>query len=177
MSISVEQRGRRYYLMNAPFGVKDTLKGAGCKWDPDARAWWTGKAELAAELARAATTDSPQETAGLETQVSARVEYKGRAYYWCANNAGPVRTQDSNKYLLTFTDGSKTFWAQADLVSVLKMYRDPIRISGLRAYADRMRGARQEGLLAPRGQSYECPECGDYVTSGHGTCWETGAPH
>ena len=27
------------------------------------------------------------------------------------------------------------------------------------------------------GRRYECEECGEYVTSGSGSCWETGAAH
>lgn len=50
--IVVEKTGRRFYLRNTPFSAKGRIKSAGCKWDPESKAWYTGKAEVAAELAR-----------------------------------------------------------------------------------------------------------------------------
>lgn len=32
-------------------------------------------------------------------------------------------------------------------------------------------------IVIREGRRYECAECGDYVTSGSGSCWETGLAH
>jgi hypothetical protein len=60
--ISIEKIGRRHYLRNTPYSVKDTLFNAGCKWDSQEKSWWTGKRELAESLLAtlsATTEDSP----------------------------------------------------------------------------------------------------------------------
>jgi hypothetical protein len=55
--ITYEERGRRTYVLGDTYAMKDRLRAAGCRWDPDARAWWSGKREtivaLVAELASA----------------------------------------------------------------------------------------------------------------------------
>ncbi len=38
-----------------------------------------------------------------------------------------------------------------------------------------MRSAYGTGVR--RGRRYECQDCGDWVTAGEGTCWETGLAH
>lgn len=57
---SVIKIGRRWYAQSFPYSLKDRLKAMGCSWDPERRAWWTGKPitaqaledMLAAELAQ-----------------------------------------------------------------------------------------------------------------------------
>ncbi len=59
-TIYIEKKGRRLYFRDAPFAVKDKLKAAGAKWDPQEKSWWMGsknasKAEtLAAKLSGSA---------------------------------------------------------------------------------------------------------------------------
>lgn len=50
MSITIETRGRRHYLIGNTYPIKGAIRAAGCKWDPEAGAWWTGKRETAEEL-------------------------------------------------------------------------------------------------------------------------------
>lgn len=50
MTIQIETRGRRHYLVGDTYPVRAAVKAAGCKWDGDARAWWTGKRETAERL-------------------------------------------------------------------------------------------------------------------------------
>lgn len=51
MTIQIDTRGRRHYLVGDTYPVRAAIKDAGCKWDPDAKAWWTGKRETAEVLA------------------------------------------------------------------------------------------------------------------------------
>jgi hypothetical protein len=52
-AVTVEKIGRRHYLTGDTYAHKDAIRDAGCKWDPDQRSWWTGKAAVAAELVEA----------------------------------------------------------------------------------------------------------------------------
>jgi hypothetical protein len=47
IAMKVEKIGRRYYITGQTYAAKDAIKAAGCKWDPNRRAWWTGKKEVA----------------------------------------------------------------------------------------------------------------------------------
>jgi hypothetical protein len=48
--ISIEQIGRRHYVRGNTYPIKDELRSRGCRWDAGAKAWWTGKADVAAEI-------------------------------------------------------------------------------------------------------------------------------
>jgi hypothetical protein len=50
-AVTVEKIGRRHYLTGDTYAHKDAIRDAGCKWDPDQRAWWTGNAAVADTLA------------------------------------------------------------------------------------------------------------------------------
>ena len=51
MTITIETRGRRHYILGNTYPIRTAIKAAGCKWDSDAGAWWTGKRETAESLA------------------------------------------------------------------------------------------------------------------------------
>jgi hypothetical protein len=123
MAIEMKQEGRRYYLLNTPYGLKDQLRSAGCNWDQDKRAWWTGKAEVALRFAAASgeAADKPDaERLGDATEVAGKARYKGTEYLllW----SGSTRKGPACK--LAFTDGSKVFWASEAEVEVTKRYQD-----------------------------------------------------
>lgn len=61
-SITVERVGRRWYLRGDTLAVRGLLRGGGCHWDADARAWWIGDHAAAVALAASATT-APAEAA------------------------------------------------------------------------------------------------------------------
>ena len=46
-TIQIEKRGRRFYALGDTYSMRSRLKDAGFRWDPDTRAWWTGKKETA----------------------------------------------------------------------------------------------------------------------------------
>jgi hypothetical protein len=50
MTITIQSEGRRHYLIGDTYPIRSAVKSAGCKWDPDRKAWWTGKYETAEEL-------------------------------------------------------------------------------------------------------------------------------
>lgn len=49
-SIALETRGRRTYITGNTYPLRSAIKAAGCRWDADAQAWWTGKRETAEAL-------------------------------------------------------------------------------------------------------------------------------
>jgi hypothetical protein len=125
-NISTRREGRRTYIVGNTYAHKDALRGAGAKWDPDAKAWWIGNDEkataLAASLGGGTSDGTPAASEGLKDSdtVMGRGRYKGRSYLvlWVGD------TQRGRACKLAFTDGSKTFWADAEEVSVEKRYEE-----------------------------------------------------
>jgi hypothetical protein len=87
---------------------------------------------------------------GADQEVRAKVKYKGRDYYQVA------ATKDGARLLLSFRDGSKTFWVAASLCETVKTYGREYRgrveyptIASLARYAERARngevGCRCDG--------------------------------
>lgn len=165
--MQIEKRGRRHYFIGAPYEARHTLRDAGCKWDPAAKAWWTGKAETAAELGKKlggsnapdSRPESRDEKLTADSTVLGRARYKGREYLlvW----EGTTRRGRAAK--LAFRDGSKIFWADAAAVEVTKRYRatewrgreQPMtfgRLSRLREdYAAQTAAAKDCELVGERG--------------------------
>lgn len=56
MTITIQSEGRRHYLTGNTYPIKDAIRSAGCKWDRDRGAWWTGKREVAEALVSGATS-------------------------------------------------------------------------------------------------------------------------
>jgi len=180
MAIEIRTEGRRHYLRGDTYPLKDALRAAGCKWDADAKAWWTGKRETAEQLAAqlgasssaapsVETAERPQAQApGLDATVAGRAQYKGKTYYVAGRVARgrthwddelrAVESRDGSRLLLYFRDGSSQFWAAADAVQILKSYRRPTTIQGLRDYADQRKAE-------DRGEA-ECPTCERHCTCG-----------
>lgn len=46
----IRKVGRRYYVSGDTYPHRSTIKAAGLRWDPDERAWWTGKQDLAEQV-------------------------------------------------------------------------------------------------------------------------------
>lgn len=196
--ITIDQQGRRFYLRGNTYPIKDQLRAAGCKWDADAKSWYTSKRELAEQLAGQSQAPGPQdapsgqsdrEAPGEDAIVAARATYKGKTYYVAGrvdrgrthwdDRVSAVTTRDGAKVLLYSRDGKLQFWAASELVSITKSYDKPQTIDKLRRFAEKAKEARAQGNEdgIANGQRYECEECGEYVTRGQGSCWETGAAH
>lgn len=192
MTIAIETQGRRHYLRGNTFAIKDTLRAAGAKWDPEAKAWWTGKRETAEQFvgpsAGNPTPASPtsdrgdsQPTVGQDTIVAARATYKGSAYYVVGrvvrgrthwdDRVSAVETRDGAKVLLSFRDGSKSFWAARADVQVSNSYDRPQTIGRLSRFAEKAKSFgtedcrcschREQGAGTPGTTLYDgCDRCG-----------------
>ena len=144
MALTIETRGRRHYILGNTFPIKNQLRSAGAKWDPDASAWYTGKRDLAEKLAgtmgseMVASSQQKSDLQGLDTLVTGRAQYRGHSYYviWAGK---PSRGQGCK---LCFRDGSKIFWAEYDEVQFTKTYQTPKSIRSLQEYAQAAKDGR-----------------------------------
>lgn len=50
MTITIQSEGRRHYLVGDTYPIKSAIRDAGCKWDRERGAWWTGRRETAESL-------------------------------------------------------------------------------------------------------------------------------
>lgn len=193
-SITIDKQGRRFYLLGDTFSIKAQLADAGCHFDRDQRAWWTSKREVAeqfsaAEAPQSATStpvpSSDRPAPGGSAIVAGRATYKGKTYYVLGrkvrgrthwdDTVTPIQTRDGSKLLLSFRDGSKSFWASTSEAKIVKVFQKGKTIDALRKFAEE---SRAQGGGIPAGRSYVCEECGERVVSGDGSsCWETGCAH
>lgn len=195
-SVTLEKQGRRYYFRGDTYSVRDRLRSAGCKWDYAARAWYTGKQETADQLLRSlheappladgATAPAPTPRAvdvADDTKILGKAEYKGRTYLllW----EGTTRRGEAAK--LASMDGKLVFWASAGDYRISKTYQErecrgrheAMTFGRLRRLREDFAKAKADGNDdgIRNGQRYECEECGEWVTRGVGSCWETGGAH
>lgn len=49
-NITIQSEGRRHYLIGDTYPIRSEIKAAGCRWDGDRKAWWSGKREVAEGL-------------------------------------------------------------------------------------------------------------------------------
>jgi hypothetical protein len=164
MAITLQKEGRRVYLLGNTYPVKDQIKSGGGKWDAEKKAWYLGvqRKALAEELAGQATAGLQQRAQaerenGISTSacvIKGRAQYEGKTYYILAIGT----TAEGKQYAkLAFRDGSRVFWAKnADAVTVLRTYEEPTSIDSLRAYAERMKSAKEE--FGGDGMCAECEE-------------------
>lgn len=191
---TIEKIGRRHYLRGAPYDARGELKDAGCKWDPEERAWWTSKADTAQRLiAHLASARRPQpmddpperKAPGERATVAGRAKYKGRTYYVAGrvergrtqwdDRVSPITTRDGAKVLLYFRDGSKEFWAPlAKLTSDRIIVGQPLPLSeGAEIVSTYQKPKTIGGLLAFQRRIREnggthpdaCPHCGSLSCS------------
>ena len=150
MSIQIQKEGRRHYLIGNTFSIKDQIKSAGGHWDPDKRAWWVSKPDVAAKFTQTsldfgeAAPAPKEETVHLDSRViRGRAMYEGKAYYLLAQGISQASGRPYAK--LCYRDGSKVFWAKdASQVVVQKTYEECTSINALRAYAERAKERQAE---------------------------------
>jgi hypothetical protein len=151
---TVKSEGRRHYILGNTFAIKDQLRSAGCKWDPDRRAWWTGKRDVADRFSgrEIKSEPRPQET-GLDLEVIGKASYKGKTYYVVWEG----QTRLGHGWKLAFTDGSSVFWAKTENgePTWVKRYQTSRTIREIKQYAQQVKS----------GQIETCAECG-YTGSG-----------
>jgi hypothetical protein len=152
MTVTIEKQGRRYYVRGNTYAIKDRLKDAGCKWDADARCWYTGKKEVADKLAGTEIKQEfvpPTKDELAEKPCSGKVEYKGRNYYVVGHS------QRTGKLWLTVLDCSIDFWAAESDCKWVKHYagREDYRsgrvehqtVGGIRRFIEREKSAKSDG--------------------------------
>lgn len=179
MTIQIDSRGRRHYLIGNTFPIKNAIKAAGCRWDPEAKAWWTGKRETADALVSQLVSKAAKpkrEAPGPDAAVAGRCTYKGHTYYLAGrvqrgrtawgDDVAAITTRDGEAYLLYFRDGSSSFWAESPEVQIVKHYDRPQTIGGLKAYAEKAKKLADEGRSPPvagcghcRQLGHMCPGC------------------
>lgn len=186
MSVIVEKIGRRHYLRNTPFSAKDAIKDSGCRWDPQERAWWTGKAEIAESLVkRLSSPSSPSPSAsddapGRNGRVAARALYKGRSYYVASRvssygETSEVTSRDGTRTLLYFRDGSSKFWADSSQVQIVKRYQTEKTIGSLQDYAEKAKERRESGVPDSGSSEWQYTRVGEPgPVRGCGTCAQLG---
>lgn len=182
--IATETVGRRTYIRGNTYPHRDALRDAGCHWDGQARAWWIGSADKAAELvaslapaaAEPAANGGERKEPGLNATVAGRAEYKGKTYYIAGridrgdtrydDRVHVVETRDGAKVLLYSRDGKLQFWAAREAVSTLKRYDYPQTIRSLREYAEKAKQARGKAADASGDEDDECHTCERNFRSG-----------
>lgn len=111
MTLTVEKTGRRWYFLGNTYSIKDQLKQEGCKWDPERKAWWTGKQGVADKFSGDIQPTEKSEDQKREELSSkdcfGKVKYKGKLYY-------VIGRSGSGKLHLTVLDCSIDFWATED---------------------------------------------------------------
>lgn len=172
MAIQLEARGRRVYIRGNTYPIKDTLRAAGAKWDPEERAWWVGPAKrgaIEALLASAPSSARPEatEAPGEDAVVAGRVTYRGKVYYLAGRSVrgrtyydfrvDAVTSRDGTRVLLYYRDGSRQFWASAEEVRIERTYDRPQTIGRLRRFAEQRKAGR-------------CPVCARHCTCDKGWC-------
>jgi hypothetical protein len=175
MAIEIRSEGRRHYLVGDTYPIRAQIKEAGCRWDPERKAWYSGKRETAEAAAATAAAQSPQQASqpqapGEDAIVAGRARYKGRTYYLAGrlvrgrtqydDTVATVGSRDGSRVLLYFRDGSSQFWARWDQIVTEREYQRPTTIRRLREFAAEQRGI-QDGTV-------ECPVCQRNCTCGTG---------
>lgn len=187
MTIEVDRIGRRSYLRGNTYAIKDALRAAGAHWDAEQRAWWIGSDAKARELAGQASAAQPAEGQEREReQLSDDARLAGKARYrkglYLLLWEGETKRGPAAK--LATVDGAKVFWVPGGEYEVLKRYApreyrgrlEPFTFGAYRRFVAKVK-RQADGDSPYEGARYVCEECGEWVTRGQGSCWETGAAH
>lgn len=121
--ISIETSGRRHYIVGNTYSIKDQLRSAGCHWDGDRKAWWTGHLDVAMKFAgKSDESEAPSRPEGdtltEDSKIAGKATYKGKQYILVWEG----ETKRGRACKLAFADGSKVFWAEASEVQISKRY-------------------------------------------------------
>lgn len=121
--MTVVKEGRRHYISGDTYAIRGQLKAAGCHWDPERRAWWTSKPDVAERFARGQDAQPAAQKHGRklgdDTKLVGKCRYKGRTYY--AMFLGMTSRGTEAAHLVSF-DGSVDFWKDLAEVEVVKTY-------------------------------------------------------
>lgn len=176
-AIQIEKQGRRYYITGNTYPIKDKIRAAGCKFDGDRKAWWTGKKDVAEEIVSRLSDEVAQlakersesrdrkDAQGLDTEVQGRASYhsprSGKTSSMYVIWEGTTRKGDRRAKLCS-RDGSFTFWAKEGTYTITKTYQARKSLREIKAYAEYVRG-RDSGEV-------ECRTCERWCTCGSSFC-------
>jgi hypothetical protein len=161
--MTISKEGRRYYILGDTYAIKDRLRNAGCKWDPDRRAWWTGKEAVANEFAGAEPAKPAEKPpAGDDTKLVGKARYKGRIYYiaWMGRTA-----KGTDAARLVTMDGKLDFWKDLTEIEVVKHYRPLERTFRGHTHTEHMTLGKIRRFVEGERENREaggdvCAECG-----------------
>jgi hypothetical protein len=151
-NITMQTEGRRHYILGNTYAIKDRLRDAGAKWDPERKAWWTGKRDVAEQFAgqadAAPSSERPSRPDGErltdDTELAGKATYKGKPYLlvW----SGTTKRGQAAK--LATMDGSRIFWADLADVTITKRYeaRESRSTRGYRGRMESMTFGRLQRL-------------------------------
>lgn len=176
---------KRLLFKNAPYAAKDAIKALGAKWDPENRVWYIGttKRQEAQDLVdrlngsgsnkdvdlsnvSSSAPYSPSNADGLKDSdiIKGKCLYKGKTYLYLWHGTTKAGKE---MYRLAFSNGEKTFFANASEVTVTKVYGDNyggssynkeegITFGDLKRYQEKYAAGKQNGTGG------SCAECGRY---------------
>jgi hypothetical protein len=170
-----EKVGARVYVTGNSYPIRDRLKRAGCRWDPDRRQWWIGSSK-AKELEQIVKCSVPADSSEKKTEdpdtirLVGKARYKGKTFYcrW----VGHTRKGDYMAHLCSL-DGKLDFWALCaqphetqhdglgEIAVITKMYQareyrgraEYTTLGSIQRFVERERKNREEG-------GEVCAECG-----------------
>jgi hypothetical protein len=172
MSVTIDKQGQRIYLTGDTYAIRDRIKALGGHWDGEKRAWWVGAAKecqarkLVESLPAMASPDQPKpKQFPDDIRLTGKGIYKGRNYFLGAytRDGKHVRCLTLPNEQGEFLD----FWANADLVRVVKSYQ-PREYRGRTVYTSLGSIARfvvgeRENKKTGGAVCAECGKSGDLV--------------
>lgn len=118
ITIATEKVGRRIYVTGNSYAVKDRLKAAGCKWDPQRKQWWIGCTRRQKIEAIVGKLDGQEVKEDLSTKpLLGKAAYHGRDYYVLART-----DKNGGRLWLTVLDEAIQFWAAESECRWIKTY-------------------------------------------------------
>lgn len=115
-TITIQSEGRRHYLIGDTYPIKNAIRGAGCNWDRDRGAWWTGKREVAEQLVAGVQSGAVAPAArwvklatGFGVRVPAGVEAAPGSKLEVQSRDGGTREVEIAALVETCPDGSRVF--------------------------------------------------------------------
>ena len=147
--LTLTREGRRTYISGDTRIYRNELKEAGAHWDPEKVAWWIGSHAVAEALVARLCTPEKTEAVKAETEarmlerdkaaILGRAKYQEKTYYLVGEGFSESRGRWCR---LLFRDGSKTFFADASKVTILKRYEREMSLSRLQEYADEQKSGK-----------------------------------
>lgn len=149
MTIQIETRGRRHYVLGNTYPIRAELRAAGCKWDPDVKAWYSGKRETVERFA---------------ARVSAGEVKAEAAYRRLDDGSWGVLVPGAATVGATVTVRTKAGSTKTETISAIVETTEQGTLCGVAPRARKERAPRQPGKV---GQTEGAPYCSQYEGDKH----------